>query len=104
MIRQGFFRPGLDFVAVKRIKLTSTEFIEPGTAIDKSKIRLFHLRSLFQRRMVGIKGSEWVKRSLEAYRAKSVVKPEIATKTVPEKKVAKKPVKRTVKNADESND
>lgn len=104
MIRQGFFRPGLDFVAVKRIKLTSTEFIEPGKAIDKSKIRLFHLRSLFQRRMIGIKGTEWVKYSLEAYKAKSVVKPEIATKTTPEKKVARKPVNRTVKNADESKD
>lgn len=57
--RRELFRPGYDFVAVRPIRLTAKETIQPGTKLDNSKFRGYHLRSLYQRRRIGVAGSPW---------------------------------------------
>lgn len=63
-VRREAFRIGNDFVAVRYIRVSTTERIEPGTPIDKSKFRRFHVQALFRRRMIGTVGSPWTQAML----------------------------------------
>lgn len=63
-ISRGIFRHSYDFVVVRRIRLSNTSFIEPGTELDKSKYRRFQLRGWWMRGRIGRVDSEWVKAML----------------------------------------
>lgn len=58
--KQGIYKRSYDFTVVRRIRLTTTEGIEPGQAIDKSKFRQFQLKNWWRRRRIGQTGSAWV--------------------------------------------
>lgn len=58
------FRKHYEFVAVRHIRLSRNDVLEPGQPIDKTKIKLFHLRSLYQRRRIGVAGSPWAEAML----------------------------------------
>ena len=64
---QGLFKRGLDYVVVRRIKLTEKDVLQPGTIIKWSErtLKIYHLRSLFRRRMIGIEGSSWANSFLQ---------------------------------------
>lgn len=81
---QGTFRKGATFVVVKFVRLSSTERLEPGMEVPSEEypLKQFHLRSLFQRRSIGIKDSPWTKSMLEAA-GKSYAHPETAKEEEP---------------------
>jgi hypothetical protein len=75
-ITREIFRPHHDFVSVRPIRLSATEVLPAGEPIDKSRIRPFHLRSLYQRRRIGIVGSRWTE-SMLAARDDAHARPEV---------------------------
>lgn len=75
------FRPYYEFVAVKRIKKSSDAYIQPGEDIPKGMFKNFHLNSLYRRRMIGVKGSDWAK-AMTAAAGNAHAKPEVAAKPV----------------------
>ena len=64
--RQCLFRIGLDFVAVKPVRLTSTITINPGERVKGLRRR--HLRSLYRRKRIGVVGDPWTESMLEAWK------------------------------------
>lgn len=83
-IRREMFKKGLEFVAVRPIRLTSTEFIQPGQLIDKNKFKTFQIQRWYNLRRIGVKGSSWASAMLSDGR--SFARPEV-TGTVDEVKV-----------------
>lgn len=83
--RQPFRRSG-DFIAVRRIRLSAEVALEPGTKIDKKIVRLHQLRHWYQRRRIGVQGSDWAKSMLENVE-NSHARPDVV---VPVKKTAPK--------------
>ena len=75
MPRRHTFRRGDEFVAVKILRLASTTTMEPGTRLDKSKFRLHHLRSLYDRRRIGKVGDPWTEEQLASWRALKAPEP-----------------------------
>ena len=65
--RREFFRRGDTFVAVRYIRLTSKERLEPGTVIEPGQFRLYQLRNWWQRRQIGVEGSKWVTEQLKRH-------------------------------------
>lgn len=63
-IRRETFRHSHEFVAVKRIRVSSNMVLMPGDKIDKAMFRRFHLRRLYYRRRIGIEGSPWTEAML----------------------------------------
>lgn len=63
-VRRGGFRRGNEFIAVRRIRLTATDHIEPGEPIDKGQFRISHLRSLYERGRIGVRDSAWARMML----------------------------------------
>ena len=55
------FKRGLEYVAVRPIKLTSKHTVEPGQLVN---LPTYRLRSLYQRRRVGPKGHPWTQQAL----------------------------------------
>ena len=90
---QGTYRRGGKFIAVKFVRLSATERIEPGTELPSKEYPLkeFHLRSLFKRRIIGIADSPWTEAMLEAIDVKRA-SPETSKKPK-KKKAAKKEAK-----------
>ena len=58
-IHREIFKRHNEFIVVRPLKITKAYSLEPGDVIDKSKFRTFHLRSLYQRRRIGVLGSPW---------------------------------------------
>lgn len=79
-IRREMFKRSLDFVAVRPIRLTSAEFLQPGQLIDKSKFKVLQLQRWYNMRRIGVKGSEWVNAMLSDKR--SFAKPEVTGKPI----------------------
>ena len=63
-IRRQIFKRGYDFICVRPIQLSTKDFIRPGTLIDKSRYRLYQLRSWYERRRIGVHDSDWSKAML----------------------------------------
>jgi len=74
---QEIFRSHNEFTVVRPIKLSTTENLEMGDQIDKSLFRLFHLKSLYNRRKIGVKDAPWTISMLENPE-KSNFKPELS--------------------------
>lgn len=94
-IRQGFYNHSAEFVAVRNHRISPSLTLKPGDKVDKKVIRQFHMMSLFRRRLIGVKGSEWAKAMINKSKGHSVLIPEVNAdklKTVPEK-----PVKKVIK-------
>ena len=77
MVRQQLFNRSLEFVAVKHLRLTEKESLKPGDLIDKTIFKGFHIRSLYRRRIIGVKGSLWAKSMINLTKSDSILKPEI---------------------------
>lgn len=86
-IRREMFRKSLEFVAVRPIRLTSTEFIQPGQLIDKNKFKVFQIQRWYNLRRIGVKGSDWVSAMLSDGR--STAKPEVTGKIMVEQDESK---------------
>ncbi len=65
-IRTEIFRRGATYVAVRFIRLTSKDRLEPGTVIKLGKYRTHQMRNWWSRRMIGVKDSPWAKQMLNA--------------------------------------
>lgn len=63
-VHRPLFRRHYEFVAVRPIRLTRQDVIQPGETIDPERFRLYHLRSLYQRRRIGVKGTPWTEAML----------------------------------------
>lgn len=63
------FRHFATFVAVKPIKLSSIETIQPGESMPK-RLRRFHLRALWMRLRIGEVGDPWTEYQVAAWEAK----------------------------------
>ena len=77
---QGHFKRGANYTVVRSIKLTATETLEPGSHIfwKKRALKVHHLQSLFRRRLIGLKGSDWVKSMLAGYKNNDLLRrPEV---------------------------
>lgn len=61
-VGRPIFRRGLEYVAVRPIKLTKTHTVEPGQPVT---LPTYRLRSLYQRRRIGPKGHPWTEQSLK---------------------------------------
>ena len=94
-ISKQSFRPHYDFVAVKRIKLAEDKNLEPGDNIPEGKFKVFHLRSLYQRRRIGVKGSEWAEAMIKAA-GDAYARPEVSTKAPAPQKSIKPDIKAPV--------
>ncbi|WP_299085070.1 hypothetical protein [uncultured Paraglaciecola sp.] len=77
MVRQQLFNRSLEFVAVKHLRLTEKDSLKPGDPIDKKLFKGFHIRSLYRRRIIGVKGSLWAKSMINLTKSDSSLKPEI---------------------------
>ena len=78
------FRHTHVFVAVKPIRLTEKVTLWPGEEIDKKKFRRWHLRSLWKRSRIAIKGTEYADALIAAF------KEEIGEEVAPKKKAPAK--------------
>lgn len=68
------FRHFATFVAVKPIKLSSIETIQPGESMPK-RLRRFHLRALWMRMRIGEVGDPWTEYQVAAWKAKMSSEP-----------------------------
>lgn len=93
-IRRETYRRHLDFIAVRRIQLTTTEFIEPGTVIDTSQFKTIQIQRWYRTRRIGVVGSDWANAMLADDRAHA--RPEVVGKK-DDVKAKPKPVKRQAK-------
>jgi hypothetical protein len=90
IVRDTFSRVK-DYVAVKRIRLTSVEFIEPGQDIDKNKFKLIQIMRWYNMRRIGVKDSLWSQEMLKQVN-NAHARPEVTAKLEQVKKeVVKKP-------------
>lgn len=64
-ISRPLFKRSMEFVAVRRIRVGTDSYIEPGTELSKKDFRLFHLRSLYNRRRIGPKDHRWTENVLK---------------------------------------
>lgn len=71
MAHRTSYRRGLDLIAVRYLRLGAGAIIEPGAALPEH-VREFHRRSLWRRRLVGVKGDAWTEGMLEHARAKEL--------------------------------
>lgn len=55
------FKRGLEYVAVRPIKMTSKHTVQPGEPV---MLPTYRLRSLYQRRRIGPKGHPWTEQAL----------------------------------------
>lgn len=62
--RRPFFRRGMEYVYVKPVRLGSDRVAQPG---DEAAGREFHLRSLYQRRLIGMLDDPWTEHQLAAW-------------------------------------
>ncbi len=62
-IGRPIFRRNETYVAVKPIRLTSTDTIKKGAVVD---LPIHRLRSLYMRRRIGPKGHPWTKAMIKA--------------------------------------
>ena len=85
LVARPVFRRGLEYVAVRPIKLTSTVVVNPGERVELPSYRL---RSLFQRRRIGPEGHPWTEAALG-----STGFPSPWVDQVPEEKKKSEPVK-----------
>lgn len=60
-IGRPLFRRGLKYVAIRRIRMTATHFIEPGERVD---LPTYRLRALYNRRRIGPEGHPWTEQCL----------------------------------------
>lgn len=67
-IRQIFRRKGQEYVAVHVVRLDGATRLFPGD--DVPPLREFHLRSLYRRGMIGVKGDQWSANQIARYEAK----------------------------------
>ncbi len=65
-IGRPIFRRHEDFVAVRRIRLGGDNYIEPGEPVTRETFKLYHMRSLYQRRKIGVKGHPWTEAMLQS--------------------------------------
>ena len=79
-IGRPIFKRHLEYVAVRRIRLSSKEFIEPGEDV---KLRTHQMRSLYSRRRIGVKGHPWTERALKCEGFPKSYAPEEAPKVEP---------------------
>ena len=105
MVTQGLFKRNGEFVAVKRFRLGTDDYLEPGQSVDRGRFRLYHIQSLFRRRIIGYKDSQWSKNMIESYISNNPqLKPEVVSvaKKKPTKKIVEeeevKPTKKPRKN------
>ncbi len=73
---QGVFQPRDTHVVVRQHNLTSESSFDVGHELKPGDLPVFHMRSLFWRKVIGKKDSPWVNEMLE--------------KAMPVKKAAKK--------------
>lgn len=79
MAHRELFRRGEEFVATGYIRVTKNVMLSPGDDLDRSVFKLFHLRSLYARRLIGIKGSDWTKQMLLSIKhGLTKLRPEVA--------------------------
>ena len=100
MAHRELFRRGEEFVATGYIRMTKNVMLSPGDDLDKKVFKLFHLRSLYARRLIGIKGSAWAQQMLLGVKHNlTKLKPEVADikKAVSDKKKADKEKKQVGK-------
>jgi hypothetical protein len=99
MLRESFSRHK-EYIAVKRIRISSTEFIEPGQDIDKNKFKLFQIMRWYNMRRIGVKDSLWSEEMLKQVN-NAHARPEVTAKPVQVKReVTKKPRQSKVKNTE----
>ena len=98
MAFQGLFNRSHDFVAVRRIRLSATEVIEPGSPIDKSRHRVHSLRNWHRMRRIGRVGSAWAEAMLT--NRKATAHPEAPVNKKPRKKAEPKPKKEPEKKGE----
>ncbi|MDH5573097.1 MAG: hypothetical protein OEY89_15150 [Gammaproteobacteria bacterium] len=99
MIRQLYI-PTHKFVVVKDFKVGSNLGLKIGDKVDKTLFKGFHIRSLYQRRIVGVEGSDWANMMILASKNNLLgLKPEVADikLAVSDKKKAEKESKQTTK-------
>lgn len=65
MAFQPLFRRKDKFIVVKRIRLTTKEFLEPGDEVSLKAFSSHRLLRWHSRRAIGKKGCPWVKELLE---------------------------------------
>jgi len=79
MIHRELFRRGEEFVATGYIRMTKDVMLSPGDNLDKKVFKLFHLRSLYARRLIGVKGSKWANQMILGSKHNlTKLKPEVA--------------------------
>ena len=61
-VGRPIFRRGLEYVAVRPIKMTSKHTVKPGEPVN---LPIHRLRSFYQRRRIGPKGHPWTEQSLK---------------------------------------
>ena len=74
MAVQGFYNRVNTHVAVKATRLSSTSMLEPGKVLKPGDLRIFHMRSLFKRRCIGIQNTPWVDAQLIGLNTKKIAK------------------------------
>lgn len=97
MALQGVFNRKGTFIVVRQTRLTSNSVLKIGTEVPSKEhpLKMFHLRSLFQRRAIGIKGSAWTEALLAGKVPIKVPEKGDNVVTAPEKKVKKTKAKKT---------
>lgn len=96
------FRHTHEFVVVKPIRLTAKVTLWPGEDVDKKKFRRWHLRSLWKRSRIAIKGSDRADAMIAAFKEEVVEKSEAeepVKKAAPKKKAPAKKKAATKKAA-----
>lgn len=71
--RQPLFRRTFrseTFVLVKPLTVSREERLEPGTEIQGEDMPLYRLKSLYQRRRIGVKGHPWTDWALNSWELK----------------------------------
>ena len=67
VVRQFFSRdPKTQYVAVRRLKIGEGKYLEPGDNIPDKMFKLYVLRHLYQRRRIGVSGSDWAKEMIKS--------------------------------------
>lgn len=79
-IGRPIFRRNETYVAVKPIRLTSTETIKKGAVVD---LPIHRLRSLYMRRRIGPKGHPWTKAMIKADFFPKLTVPETTEEEIP---------------------
>lgn len=60
MAVQGFYNRVNTHIVVKPVRLSCSSMLLPGHVLKPGDLRIFHMRSLFNRRLIGIDGTPWV--------------------------------------------